>query len=177
MPPKITYGSYELVCFHEAGHAATAIQVGAQINEIEIYEDNGRYFGRTNANRTDEQSRHILLGGFAAEYQIYEAGRLVKPDGNAPDKSEFIYNSIRNATIDRQKFFELQFNAFLTEDEEWPTWMDKAFVNFAIGRAKNEMPSAAVERIAYGLSGQRKLDGDAIRAAFDGESAGTDHRP
>ncbi len=100
----VIFNSPENAAFHEAGHALTALAVGATVVEMELYLDPIRAYGRTRTNRTREQARHIALGGFAAEYLLYIAGRLVKQDGTAPSESEFIDHAYRNAARTLRRF-------------------------------------------------------------------------
>jgi hypothetical protein len=100
MQNPIELASPELVCFHEAGHAFIALAVGAEVVEMELYRATPRSYGRTNVNRTDEQRELIVLGGFAAEYLLFRAGRLRKPDGSLPSEKEFIDEVFDNALAD-----------------------------------------------------------------------------
>lgn len=167
MAAKVSYGSLELVCFHEGGHAATAIQVGAQIENIEIYKDAGRYFGRVRATRTDDQSRHILLGGFSAEYILFTSGLLLNADGSSPTEKQFIDQSMDNAIIDRINFFKINYGLDV-DASNVPVHLDERFMSYAIGRAKDKMPFDAVERIANSLIARRTLGADEIHSAFVG---------
>ncbi len=160
MPPTIVFNSAELACLHEAGHAETALNVGARVVEMELYRQEPRSYGRTRVNRTEDQRCHIALGGFAVEYLLFRAGRLVKQDGQPPTEKEFIDYAINNAVEDRINFFGHDCDE---ADGIWPPALDKKFIQFAIGRAENKMCLALVERIADALLAAEKLDEAAVQ--------------
>lgn len=144
MAPMIVFNSPELACFHEAGHAETALGVGARIVEIKLCRQQPRSYGRTRVDRNEDQRRHIALGGFAAEYLLFKAERLVKPDGVPPTEKEFIDLAMDNAIEDRISFFGQDYPG----SDAWPRELDDKFISFAIGRAENEMRFELVERIS-----------------------------
>ena len=157
MPEKIIYDSAELACFHEAGHAVAALDAGARVVEMELYRDPVRSHGRTRCDRTEAQKPHIALGGFAVEYRLYQEGRLLKKDGNAPSQKEFMDTSIDNASDDRKSYFGGDFS----KDGLWPAEMDKEFMSYAIGFA-DRMDFERVERIATALLEAGKLTEEEI---------------
>lgn len=166
MQQNIVFNSPENVALHEAGHAVTALAVGATVVEMELYFDTLRSYGRTRANRTEDQARHIALGGFAAEYLLYVAGRLVKQDGTTPSEKEFIDHAYGNASQDFDTFWT---NHAGSADpavlQMTRVDMDRDFMNYAIGRAKNGMSLDVVERLADALLKSIKLDGLAVLSA------------
>ena len=168
MPDKITYGSYELVCFHEAGHAETAIQLGSRVEKITIFDNADGPNGKCTIESFEAHRRHICLGGFAAEISLFQAQRLLNLDGSPVDEHQFVQASMRNATEDRRRFIALQFGIDLSPDDEIPGDLDRKFMAFAQGRAENDMSLAAVERIAAAFKGRRELSGAEVHAAYQG---------
>lgn len=162
MNDKIHFQSRELVAMHEAGHAETALSVGARVVLMELLVDGDRQYGRTRVDRTDEQRMHILLGGFASEYRLYRAGRLLKTDGSVPTEKEFIDNVFANAREDRVAFFTVDADFDFTKAE------DTDFMKWAIGRAENRMRFELVERIADALLAKGILTEDEIKALATG---------
>jgi hypothetical protein len=160
MTPKIVFDSPELACLHEAGHADAALGVGARIVEIVLYREESRSFGRTRVDRTAVQAPHIALGGFAAEYTLYRAGRLLQKSGNAPSEGEFIAYAIDNARHDQVGFFG---GDFAEPDGQWPSELDERFMSYAIGHAEKQMRFDLVERIADALLSTGQLDEAAIK--------------
>jgi hypothetical protein len=161
MTHTVVFDSPELACFHEAGHAETAIQVGARVIEIELCREVPRSYGRCRIDRDDLQRKHIALGGFAVEYLLFKAGRLVKQDGQPPTEKEFINYAIGNASEDRVSYFGTDLTS---PSGVWPHENDSEFMNYAIGRAKNRMRFDLVERIAAALLDAGMLDENAILA-------------
>lgn len=100
------------------------------------------------------QRRHIALGGFAAELILYNAGGLLKEDGTVPTQKEFIDYAYRNAADDFVSFWGTGEPSAVGKNQ---TQMDCEFINFATGRAKNEMRTHGVERIADALLAANKL--------------------
>lgn len=166
MQQKIFFNSAENAAFHEAGHAVTALDVGAKVVEMELYRDPLRSYGRTRVDRDQNQARHIALGGFAAEYLLYAARRLVKQDGSEPTEKEFIDHAYGNARDDFEAFWTYQAGSsdpdIVGKSQED---MDRQFMNYAIGQAKNGMAVDAVERLADTLLARVTLDEQAILAA------------
>ena len=107
------------------------------------------------ADRTALQAPHIALGGFAAEYTLYRAGRLLKKSGEPPNEKEFINYAIGNAHDDRKAFFGQDFSGL---DGGWPRELDERFISFAIGHAEQKMRFDVVERIADALLSAGHLD-------------------
>ena len=152
MKQQIIFNSPEYACYHEAGHAVTALSVGAKVVEMVLYREPLRSYGRTRVDRNKDQARHIALGGFAAEYLLYAAGRLVKEDGTLPTEKEFIDYAYKNAIDDFESFWINHAGSneptklAMTEYD-----MEKQFMNYAIGRANNEMSLVVVEGLAEKL--------------------------
>jgi hypothetical protein len=158
---RVMFGSVELVCLHEAGHAEVALAVGARVTEMELYRAEPRNYGRTRVDRTELQRPHIALGGFAAEFRLYKAGRLIKQDGKPPTEKEFIDYAFDNAIEDKINFYD---GNLADPDGSWPLKLDQKFMAYAIGRAENQMRFELVERIASALLASGRLDEVAINA-------------
>src|SRR4051812_16781244 len=107
MIQKIMFNSAELAAFHEAGHVETALQEGVTIVGVELYRERPRSYGRTRTHKPDThlQRMHVALGGFAAEFVLYRASRLVKEDGQPPTEKEFLDHVFNNAVEDRISYF------------------------------------------------------------------------
>src|SRR4051794_36699855 len=125
MTYPVVFNSPELACLHEAGHAETALGVGARVVEMELYRETPRSFGRTRVERNDSQRRHIALGGFAVEYLLFRAARLVKQDGQPPTEKEFIDFAIDNAGDDRVSYFGRDCAG---PHGHWPAELDREFM-------------------------------------------------
>lgn len=155
---NIIVNSPEYACFHEAGHAETALRVGARVSEMELYIEQPRSYGRTRVEKKQdryiEQSRRIALGGFAAEYILYRAGRIVNEDGTSMSESQFIQYAYGNAAQDFAAFWAT-FN--LPHLNKTQKELDEQFMSFAIGMAQQDMNAVTVERIADALLGAQKL--------------------
>ena len=163
MKQPIMFNSPENACFHEAGHAVTALSVGARVVEMVLYRKPQRSYGRTRVCRGKDQAGHIALGGFAAEYLLYAAGRLVKEDGALPTQKEFIDHAYTNAAEDYEAFWTNYAGSSdptklgMTEYD-----MDKQFINCALGRAKDGMSLVVVERLAEALLAANTLSQEEI---------------
>ncbi|WP_157505442.1 hypothetical protein [Geminicoccus roseus] len=158
MPPIISFDSPELACYHEAGHAAVALKVGATVVEMKLYSAEPRSYGRTQVCRNDCQRRHIALGGFAAEYLLYKTGRLVKQDGCRPKEKEFIDYAIDNSNQDRISYFG---EDLAQSDGQWPSDLDTEFMKYAIGWA-DKISLDVVEKIANALLASGELNTEAL---------------
>lgn len=164
IPFNVMFGSAELVCLHEAGHAEVALAEGARVVEMELCRAEPRNYGRTRVNRTELQRPHIALGGFAVEYRLYRAGRLVKKDGKPPTEKEFIDYAIDNAIEDKINFYG---SNRADRDGTWQPELDRRFMSFAIERAKTQMRFELVESIANALLASGKLDEAAINTIVE----------
>lgn len=166
MQQKIILNSPEYACFHEAGHAEVALRVGARVLEMELFREQPRSYGRTQIKKTEdrhiEQRRLIALGGFAAEFLLYSAGRLVNEDGTSPTESEFIQYAYRNVALDFVAFWGTDNPTLLNKSQKE---MDFEFMNYAVGQAKHYMKADAVERIADALLATEKLTEAEVTAA------------
>jgi hypothetical protein len=159
IPFSVMFGSVELVCLHEAGHAEVALAEGARVVEMELYRADPRNYGRTRVDRTELQRPHIALGGFAAEYHLYRAGRLIRQDGMPPTEKEFIDYAFDNAVEDKINFY----GSNLAEvDGTWPLELDQRFMSLAIRRAETGMRFELIESIANALLASGKLDEAAL---------------
>lgn len=160
--------SCELVCIHEAGHAAAAIAVGASIAEIVIYEQNGAFHARTRVDRDDDQAKLIVLGGFAAELKFFKAGRLRNIDRTMTTNEQFLDRALDHAREDLLQFVRLYFGYRLSDAQQVSPSMKQHFAVYAEALAESDLPIDAVERIAVALRDRRDLKGADIVAAFRG---------
>ena len=167
MKQQIMFKTPEYACVHEAGHAVTALSVGATVVEMKLYREPQRSYGRTRVDRTEDQAPHIALGGFAAEYLLYVADRLLKEDGALPTEKEFIDYAYRNAVDDFKLFWTYHAGSSdpitLGIDQRE---MDDKFIKYAVGRAKNEMSLELVEHVADALLAANTLGQCDIIQAF-----------
>ena len=167
MKQLVTFNSPEYVCFHEAGHAVAARAVGATVVEMALYRESQCNYGRTRANRNHCQARYIALGGFAAEYLLYELGRLVKEDGMPPTEKEFVHYAYRNAHDDFDLFWKYYLGSSQPGDLGMSQKeMDEKFIDYAVGFAKNRMSFDVVERVASALVAAGSLDQEEVCRAM-----------
>lgn len=167
MASLLKFNSPEYAAFHEAGHALVALDVGARVVEMELYQVAPRAYGRTQVQRTAQQGAHIALGGFAAEFLLFSAGRALKEDGVPPSESEFVDFAFRNAREDYETFWtcykgSLDPNIVGLPQKE----MDRKFMSFAIGRAKSSLSLRSIEALAEELLSKGKLTEDEISIAI-----------
>lgn len=167
MSSKIVFDSPELTCFHEAGHAEAALSCGVQITEIVLYREQPRSYARSRISRTELQRKPIALGGFAVEYKLYKAGRLLKQDGTPPSEKEFIDYAIGNARDDRISYFDGDHEK---ADGNWPAELDREFMAYAIRYADNRMRFGLVEQIAAELLASERLDNASIQKIVESHS-------
>ena len=150
----IRYESLELICLHEAGHAAIGITLGARVTEMELYLTPAPGHGRTQVRRTDAQSKTIALGGFAVERRLWEDNRLMLPNGVKPTEKEMIGRSLTNANKDQIAYFGQDFRQ---ADGSWPEEMDLEFMECAQAWGRR-IDVSLVERIAGALLVEAQLD-------------------
>jgi hypothetical protein len=165
----ITVNSLEYAAVHEGGHAAAAIVKGAIVVEMELYPDPVRNSGRTRVCRNEDQARFIALGGFAAEYLLFRANRLVGAGGLpiSSDK-EFIDIAFRNAADDYQSFWINHAGSADSKTTGIPeVEMDRQFMKFAIGFAEKSLSIGSIERLADALLAKGKLEQQAIADAWE----------
>ena len=153
LPQKIAFNSAELVCFHEAGHAVSAYDCGATVIGMELFRAETRPKGLTRVSRNHQQKPLIAVGGFAAEYVLFKAGRLEKEDNTAPTEKEFINHAADNAHDDRISYFGRD----CREGGYWPEEMDRYFMKHAVQYAEHEMDFKKVEAVAGALFQANKL--------------------
>lgn len=167
MKNKIIINSPIYTCFHEAGHAELALRMGARVLKIELKTDNTRNYGYTKVQKSKEdsirQSRLIALGGFAAEYFLYQSNCLIKEDGKSLTEKEFIDYAYANAEVDLHSFWGTDNPSLIGKTH---LEMEQIFMNFAIDQAKNHMNMDMVERIAEELLSRGILSEDDVNAVI-----------
>lgn len=133
MSASIEINSLPYVCLHEAGHAAATYLEGGTVEFVQLMQtQNGRFGGRTRTQRPETADRKaIASAGFAIEYLLFKAGRVVSADGNLVTEKAFIDAALNNATEDRISFFG---SDHMQEDGTWPATMDSDYMNYGIRR-------------------------------------------
>lgn len=154
---KIELNSREYECWHEAGHALVCISLGGNVEFIEFVDDPacpGK--ARTRCEVTQNIRQHVACGGFAAEYYLYQAGRL-----EATEK-QFVTTALVNSFLDKQSFFGGNFEQ---KNGCWPKEMDIQFRDFAIYKVAPivEKNVVALEEIATVLNTNGRIDSDQIK--------------
>lgn len=143
----IPYGTIELACLHEAGHAAAAFAARARVLRMDITADSTAPGGRTRVKHRAEQRRTIALGGFAIELHLWRAGRLRWFDGSRPTEAEMRRGVARSAQDDRVIYFG---GDMRTPDGRWPAAMDDAFF-LAADDLRRSLDVGFVQRAAAAL--------------------------
>lgn len=159
MTDIVQYKSPKLVCYHEAGHAISALHVGARVVEMELYLSPPPAHGRTRIERDEAQRRIIALGGFAIERRLWEESRLVWSDNRRPTEKEMLEESANNAEIDRISYFG---SDQCTESGKWPHQLDLEFMTAARDLGKR-LDINSIERLASALLVEHRLDEAKIR--------------
>lgn len=85
----------ELVCFHEAGHIATAMMIGGSVKAVEIFTGPPPY-AKMSVERTEPQALFIACGGFAAEFHLFKTGRLLDQRRRTADPGLFLAEAQTN---------------------------------------------------------------------------------
>lgn len=146
-----------LICLHEAGHAAAALMVGIAPALVELNDDPtlaGPARSRV-ARGSKVQRRTIACAGFAVEYLLYDAGRLVDGLGAPVDERGFIQVATgQNAFEDKERFFDANYEQ---PDKTWPKECDRAFMNHAIALSPLFLMPLVTE-LAEALLIERRLE-------------------
>ena len=158
LPLRISILSPELVCFHEAGHVVTAATIGARVARVSLL-DGPPPHGVSSIERTPPQAPFIACGGFAAEYFLTQAKRLVDRSGKVADAGLFLSEAQHNAQEDIRNFVRgmTAMNAFFGDP------MDD-FVGMALGKVYHNIDFALVEEVASALLEKRILDEEQLIA-------------
>lgn len=98
MTTKIALSDLAYVCLHEAGHAAATYAVGGTVEFIEILADHAKARGRARANRPPHGRQAIAAAGFAVEYLLFQADRLLAEDHTSLSEKNFISESMKNSS-------------------------------------------------------------------------------
>lgn len=166
MPTSIRVDSRTYVCFHEAGHAVATYLENGTVDFVElILSPEGRLGGRTRVNRaTSSEGRTIASAGFAAEYLLFKAGRIVDSLGVQISEKAFIDASMNNAREDKVSFFGIDH----MRNGLWPEHMDREYMFYAMNRVAPKLSPAfaKLEMFAVALEAQSRLDRAEIEAIF-----------
>jgi hypothetical protein len=160
MPTSIEINSLPYVCMHEAGHVVAIYLEGGIVEFVELLEpQNGRFGGRTRPQRLDgaESLKTVASAGFAVEYLLFRAGRVVSNDGNPITEKAFHYAAMNNATIDRISFFGYD---AMQPDGTWPENLDKEYLEYAISEVAPLLKPmlGRIEEIATALQAEGRLE-------------------
>lgn len=99
--------SVDLVCLHEAGHAAAARMVNTPVFRMELRYSPPPLHGLTKIYPSGEAGVIIACGGFAVESWLFKKGRLVANNGLKLTETEHLSEAFENARIDMEKFFSI----------------------------------------------------------------------
>lgn len=157
MTTKIALKDLVYVCLHEAGHAVATYAVGGSVELVEILTEHAKARGRARANRPANQAQTIAAAGFAVEYLLFQANRLVAEDGTPLLEKAFIDASMNNATEDKISFFG---SDQMQPDGMWPAEHDRAYMDFAIRHVAPLLRPkfAEIEKLALALESQGKVE-------------------
>lgn len=161
MTTKIALTDSVYVCLHEAGHAAATYAVGGTVEFIEILTDHAKARGRARANRPPHDAQTIAAAGFAVEYLLFQADRLLAEDHTPLSEKSFIGESMKNSSEDKILFFGS--NEMLA-DNTWPEELDWIYMNYAIGRVVPMLSPMLkqIEKLAAALEMQGKVEQEQI---------------
>lgn len=151
-----------LVCFHEAGHVATALAVGATVKRVELLPGSPPY-AKTTVERTDPQAVFIACGGAAAEYYLFDTKHLVDGQGKTADAALFLSEARQNAAQDVKSFSDA-----LTRLGSPPHSPIDDLIGTAGAKVRPRLNFTRVERIAEALLQNRVLDSDEIESLAGG---------
>ncbi len=126
MKMKIRVDSVEYKCWHEVGHATVCLNLGGDVDFIELLHDDARGHARARCVVTSEIERSVACGGFAAEFYLLNNGYAERGGDDGRDISRIVFH---NATSDREDFWGRK----LGKDEAFKEAEDRAFMNHAVG--------------------------------------------
>lgn len=155
------------MCLHEAGHVFATYLAGGYVELVEMMNNpGGKAHARVSAHFDRSARKLIACGGFAVEYLLYRAGRIVDSEGITITEKSFINASIANARLDKLSFFD---GDFAEADGSWPADMDNEFMTYAI---KNLVPAIGrdlerVELLASALDMKARLGRDEIEVIIN----------
>lgn len=154
------------IALHEVGHVLFAYLCGRHANVIVFTPDSLRSEARANLNITAATRSRIALGGFAIEYLLFKAGNIIDDTGAGITQSAFVQQAMKNASGDKQKFFN---GDFVEADGTWPAEMDTLFMDEAIKLAHRLHPNLwpRIVTLAETLVSQRQVDQDDIESILD----------
>jgi hypothetical protein len=172
-PHQISVFSPELVSFHEAGHVAVAIGVGAIVRRCILSEAGGLH-GVTSTRHSAEQAPLIACGGAAAEYNLLKKGRLFSA-GRPAHAGDLVAALQENAAIDAEIYSRaIEFLKGHPPSDSFDDLLGHAFTD-----VYKNIDFALVEKLAELLLDKRELTEANVVAAVgrsQGPSFQTDYR-
>lgn len=166
LPKKVSMGDDLYIALHEVGHVLFAYLCGRHANIIVFTPGSLRNEARANLSITATTRSRIALGGFAIEYLLFKAGNIIDDTGADITESAFVQQAMKNASDDKQKFFNRN---FVDADGTWPADMDTLFMDEAIKLANRLHPSVwpGMVALAETLVLHRQVDQDDIESILD----------
>ena len=145
------------VCLHEAGHAVAALVCGADLKFVEFIDNPLSEGVARNSVITSNQAerKFVACAGYAVEYNLFLAQRLVDAAGVALLERAFIQKAIgNNAAFDKRQFFDEDREQ---SDGDWPKNDDLEFMETGQKMAL-KIPMDIVFSVATALLNERHLD-------------------
>ncbi|MDM0029102.1 hypothetical protein [Variovorax saccharolyticus] len=123
---KIRVDSVEYKCWHEVGHVAVCLQLGGDVDFVELPDGDTRGHARARCVVMPEIHRSVACGGFAAEFYLLKNEYAQRGRDDDRDINRIVFH---NATHDREDFWgrEPGSNPEFSEAE------DMEFMHHAIG--------------------------------------------
>jgi hypothetical protein len=170
---SIPVGSRLFICFHEAGHIASAILAGATVNSSSV-DTGGNPSTRVKHTQDFSSKKPVACGGYAVERILFDTFRLVDDMGKSLSLPAFELQAMANAQLDKLPFYltkpadasgrypDTPFQPHA--DGTWPPESDSPFTAYAL---ENVVPMLsphflAIECLASELCNRGPLDGEGI---------------
>lgn len=162
------------ICFHEAGHIEAACLWGATVREVEI-EASGN--PRTLITHKADLSTKVPIacGGYAVEWLLFNASRLVDDQGKLLSEQAFKSQAMENARLDKLPFYIKEpidesgiypgslFQPY--DDKTWPEESDEPFIDYAeqhiipiLQNHLTNIESLAAQLYKYGKLTQNEIE-------------------
>jgi len=121
---KIEINSVEYQCWHETGHATVCLDLGGDVEFIELIDDkNSKGLARARCATNQIIRQRVACGGFATEFVLSREGYL-----QPIDEKEFTQIVFRNGAIDREMFH----NRVPSKGESFTKEEDERFMYLAV---------------------------------------------